>query len=126
MRIKGIMKFMAVGLFAAALMVAGTAENARAESASDNYNLYCVQCHGKAGVGKGINAPFLSVQPRNHTSAKDMGALKDDGIALAIREGGIAVGKSTQMPSFKKILTEAEIQDMVKHLRGMCKCEGPK
>jgi len=36
------------------------------------------------------------------------------------------VGKSTQMPSFKKILTEAEIQDMVKHLRGMCKCEGPK
>jgi cytochrome c oxidase cbb3-type subunit 3 len=117
---------MAVGFFVAALMVAGTANNARAESASDNYSLYCVQCHGKAGVGKGINAPALSVQPRNHTSAKDMGALKDDGVALAIRDGGIAVGKSAQMPSFKKILTEAEITDLVKHLRGMCKCQGPQ
>jgi len=126
MRIKEIMKFMAVGLFVAALTVAATADNARAESAADNYHLYCVQCHGLAGVGKGINAPALSVQPRNHTSAKDMGALKDDGIALAIRDGGPAVGKSTQMPSWKKVLTEPEIQDMVKYLRGMCKCEGPK
>jgi len=126
MRMKLITKLMAVGFFVAALTLAVTADNARAESASDNYNLYCVQCHGLAGVGKGINAPSLSVQPRNHTSAKDMGALKDEGVALAIRDGGPAVSKSTQMPSFKKILTEAEIQDMVKHLRGMCKCEGPK
>ncbi len=126
MRIKVITKLMAVGFFVAALTLAATADNARAESASDNYGLYCVQCHGLAGVGKGINAPALAVQPRNHVSAKDMGALKDDGIALAIRDGGVAVGKSAQMPSFKKILTEAEIQDMVKHLRGMCKCEGPK
>jgi len=108
------------------LTVAATADNARAESAADNYHLYCVQCHGLAGVGKGINAPALSVQPRNQTSAKDMGALKDEGIALAIRYGGLAVGKSAQMPGWSKVLTEAEITDLVKYLRGMCKCQGPK
>ena len=96
------------------------------EKAEDNYKLYCVQCHGSKGTGRGINAPALSVQPRNHTSAPDMSALADITVAKAIKEGGIAVGKSTQMPPFGGILTEEEIQDMVKHLRGMCKCEGKK
>lgn len=94
-----------------------------AESAADNYKLYCVQCHGMAGVGKGINAPFLSVQPRNHTSAKDMSELSDENITKAIKDGGIAVGKSSQMPPWKGNLTDSEITDLVKHLRKMCKCE---
>ena len=108
------------------LVLSGSVVPAAAEKAADNYNLYCVQCHGTAGVGKGINAPFLAVQPRNHTSAKDMSALSDKGVAKAIREGGVAVGKSTQMPPFGGLLTEAEINDMVKHLRKMCKCTGKK
>tara|TARA_B100000315_G_scaffold259397_1_gene315302 strand:+ start:33015 stop:33404 length:390 start_codon:yes stop_codon:yes gene_type:complete len=93
-----------------------------ADTAAENYSLYCVQCHGSAGTGKGINAPFLSVQPRNHTSAKDMGALSDENIAKAIEGGGLAVGKSNQMPPWGGIFAKAEIADLVKHLRGMCKC----
>ena len=27
----------------------------RAESAEENYKLYCVQCHGTAGTGQGVN-----------------------------------------------------------------------
>ncbi|MBF0169717.1 MAG: cytochrome c [Nitrospinae bacterium] len=103
-----------------------SATDARAESAADNYKLYCVQCHGSAGTGKGINAPFLSVAPRNHTNAKDMGELSDDNVFKAIKEGGVAVGKSTQMPPFGGLLNDAAIKDLVKHLRGMCKCEGKK
>ena len=112
-----------------ALLLAATivmAPTARAEKAEDNYKLYCVQCHGTAGVGKGINAPTLSVQPRNHTSAKDMGELTDDNVLKAIKEGGVAVGKSTSMPPFGAILSDAEIKDIVAHLRKMCKCEGKK
>ncbi|MFQ5432971.1 MAG: c-type cytochrome [Nitrospinota bacterium] len=108
------------------LLLSGSVLPAAAEKAADNYNLYCVQCHGTAGVGKGINAPYLAVQPRNHKSAKDMSALTDANVFKAIKEGGVAVGKSTQMPPWGAIMTDAEITDMVKHLRKMCKCEGKK
>lgn len=112
-----------VGMF---IQLAVLVQPAHAEKAIDNYRLYCVQCHGMAGVGKGINAPFLAVQPRNHTSAKDMSELSDDNVFKAIKLGGVAVGKSNQMPPFGGILTDPEIHDIVKHLRGMCKCEGKK
>ncbi len=121
-------KYIPTTLFAVAtlMFLCFSASSASAESAKDNYNLYCVQCHGSAGTGKGINAPSLAVAPRNHTSAKDMSALTDAGVALAITEGGVAVGKSTQMPPWGSVLSKAEIDDLVKHLRGMCKCEGKK
>jgi len=121
-----ISKFMVTAFFAVVFFSIGGVQDATAETAADNYSLYCVQCHGTAGVGKGINAPFLAVAPRNHKSAKDMSALKDETVALAIADGGVAVGKSTQMPSWKRVLTPAEIKDMVKYLRKMCKCEGKK
>jgi len=108
------------------LIVSGSVVPAAAEKAADVYKLYCVQCHGSAGVGKGINAPFLAVQPRNHKSAKDMSSLSDADVAKAIKEGGVAVGKSTQMPPFGLLLTDAEISGLVKHLRKMCNCVGKK
>jgi len=111
-------------LFAAALIV--MAPVARAEKAEDNYKLYCVQCHGTAGVGKGINAPTLTVAPRNHTSPKEMGELTDDSVFKAIKEGGVAVGKSTSMPPWGAVLSDPEIKEIVQHLRKMCKCEGKK
>lgn len=113
-------------LLAAPLIMVSFGLAAAKETATDNYKLYCVQCHGTKGTGKGINAPFLSVAPRNHASAKDMGELSDDNVFKAIKSGGEAVGKSTQMPSWGAVMTDDEIKDMVKHLRVMCKCEGKK
>jgi len=116
-------KKISIGSLAVLLMSAlGYIPSAHAESAADNYHLYCTQCHGTQKTGMGINAESLSVQPRNHSSAKDMGALTDDGIALAIKKGGVAVSKSTFMPPWGKVLTDAEIKDMVKYLRTICKC----
>lgn len=106
------------------ILLFGILTPAVAEKAVDNYRLYCVQCHGSKGTGKGINATHLSVQPRNHTSAKDMSELRDDDVYKAIKGGGIAMGKSTQMPPFKEILTEDEIKSLVTLLRQMCKCVG--
>ncbi len=119
-----ISKFSAVLVAAAIILMGGMTVSASAETANDNYNLYCVQCHGSAGTGKGINAPFLAVAPRNHTDPKAMGELSDANVALAIKEGGSAVGKSTQMPSWKHSLTDAEIKDIVALLRQKCKCTG--
>jgi len=121
------LKLLIAALIAAAPFVAAMADTAAAkEKAEDNYRLFCVQCHGTKGTGRGINAPTLSVAPRNHTSAKDMSALSDENVRKAITEGGVAVGKSTQMPPFGALLSDEEISDLVKHLRGMCKCEGKK
>ncbi len=114
-------------LLASPLIMVSFGLAAARESAADNYKLFCVQCHGTQGTGKGINAPFLSVQPRNHTSAKDMSELRDvEDVFKAIKAGGVSVGKSTQMPSWGSILSNDEINDLVKHLRMMCKCEGKK
>ena len=123
MKNKSFVSIVLVAVFAVFPLIV---TKASAESAKDNYGLYCVQCHGLDGTGGGINAPYLGVAPRNHTSAKDMGALSDANVATAIKEGGVSVGKSTQMPSFKTVLTDAEIADIVKLLRTKCKCEGKK
>jgi len=126
MYVKNISKKLVIGLLFGAVLLVGTSAIAEAqEKAVDNYKLMCVQCHGLAGTGKGINAPALAVQPRNHTSAKDMSTLSDDNVFKAIKEGGIAVGKSNQMPAFGALMSDAEVKDLVKHLRGMCKCKGP-
>lgn len=120
------MKYAIAFVFGAVILAFSSVDAVAKEKAADNYKLFCVQCHGTAGTGKGINAPALSVQPRNHTSEKDMGSLSDDNVFKAIKEGGVAVGKSNQMPPFGGVLADDEIKDLVAHLRGMCKCTGPK
>jgi mono/diheme cytochrome c family protein len=81
------------------------------------YQMYCSQCHGINGDGKGINAPSLFVAPRNHTSAQEMGMLTDDRLYAAIRYGGTAVGKSALMPSWGGVLKDSDIKLLVEHLR---------
>jgi mono/diheme cytochrome c family protein len=88
-----------------------------AERAEALYKIYCSQCHGIGGNGKGINAPFLFVAPRNHTSFDEMSILNDDRISAAIKFGGAAVGKSSLMPAWNGILSDADIQLLVGYLR---------
>lgn len=101
------------------------AAQAQAASTAEVYRLYCSQCHGTRGTGAGINSAALKVQPRDHTSAADMGKLTDADLFKAVREGGGAVGKSPQMPPFGGALGDGEIKSLVVHLRGLCRCKGP-
>ncbi len=93
------------------------------ETAADNYNTYCVQCHGMDGNGKGVNIRDMSVQPRDHTDAKAMSARSDDTIFKVIKEGGPSIDKSVLMPPWGDTLSDDEIRDMVQHLRTLCKCK---
>jgi len=95
---------------------------AGAETAKDNYKTYCIQCHGLKGDGKGINVPDMSTQPRNHTDAKDMSSRTDAELFKVIKEGGQAINKSVQMPPWGDVLSDAEINDLVKYLHELCKC----
>lgn len=81
------------------------------------YQLLCSQCHGITGNGKGVNASFLFVTPRDHTSPEEMNQLTDDRLFAAIKFGGPAVNKSPLMPAWGAILRDSDIQLLVKHLR---------
>lgn len=110
------------------LAMALALDSARAETAKENYQLYCVQCHGTAGKGGGINNAYggLAVSPRDHTNAKEMGKISDQDLRLAIAEGGDAVQKSELMPAWKYTLTEREISELVDYLRELCACQENK
>ncbi len=99
-----------------------------AEPAEETYRLYCVQCHGSLGTGEGINqtAGGLAVSPRSHTNAKEMSKLSDEELRLAISDGGDAVEKSELMPPWGKTLAPAEIDDLVRYLRALCRCQAAK
>lgn len=86
------------------------------------YETYCTQCHGLSGDGKGINAPHLAVQPRNHTDRGEMSARTDDDLFKAIKEGGQAVNKSILMPNWDGNIDDDGIHDLVAYLRHLC-CE---
>ncbi|MFQ5566878.1 MAG: c-type cytochrome [Paracoccaceae bacterium] len=107
------------------LVAAADPGPARAATAEENYRLYCVQCHGSTGNGEGINQTSggLAVSPRNHAYAKQMSEITDDEIRRAITDGGDAVEKSELMPPWGRTLTAEEIDDLVRYLRKLCRCE---
>ena len=80
------------------------------------YLTFCAQCHGIEGNGKGVNAKAMSVAPRNHTSSEEMAGLTDERLFAAIKFGGGAVGKSSLMPSWATLLTDADIDALVGYL----------
>ncbi len=106
-----------------ALFFFATGSASLAATAAGNYAFYCAQCHGTGGRGDGPNATESQpVDPRNHTSAYEMGKLTDSDIINVIREGGRATSKSTLMPPFGKTLSEKEIEALKDYLRKLCRC----
>ncbi|TBR10404.1 MAG: cytochrome c [Rugosibacter sp.] len=93
------------------------------EAAADNYKAYCVQCHGSDGKGDGVNVKDMPVVPRDHTDAKSMSGRSDATLFKAIKEGGASIDKSILMPPWDGTLSDEEIQDLVQHLRVLCKCK---
>ena len=70
------------------------------------YTKYCAKCHLEDGKG------LESLSPPNFTDTKWQSAHTNAAIAKGIREG-----KET-MPPFKDVLSAAQINALVKHIRG--------
>jgi cytochrome c oxidase cbb3-type subunit III len=92
---------------------------------SSLYGRHCAPCHGAAGKGDGYNAPYLPTKPAVHSDAKAMSLRSDDMLYDAIATGGYTLDKSPRMPPFGNSLTPAQIRELVKHIRQLCKCQGP-
>ncbi|MBT3787781.1 MAG: c-type cytochrome [Alphaproteobacteria bacterium] len=98
---------------------------ASAADAEKVYKFYCAQCHGLTGKGDGPNVTKdFPVSPRNFTEAKEMDKLTDADLKNVILDGGPSVSKSPMMPPWSKTLTVEQVDGLVKHLRGICKCKG--
>ncbi|MDQ6976127.1 MAG: cytochrome c [Mariprofundaceae bacterium] len=106
------------------LLLAPFASAEAGEKAKDNYRVYCIQCHGMQGDGMGLNIRDMSVQPRDHTDVKSMASRTDTELFKVIKEGGVAINKSSLMPPWGDTLSDDEIHDLVQYLRTLCKCKG--
>lgn len=86
------------------------------------YGLYCAQCHGVNGNGKGVNAAHMSVQPRSHIDREEMMSRSDEELFKVIEQGGKSIDKSNLMPAWGDNLSDNEINELVAYLRRLC-CE---
>jgi len=93
--------------------------------ASKNYLRYCAACHGATGQGDGFNAVFLKAKPARHADAALMGGRPDDTLFDGIHAGGYILNKSPLMPAWGGSLSAVEIGELVRHIRTLCRCEGP-
>jgi mono/diheme cytochrome c family protein len=77
------------------------------------YAQRCALCHGPGGHGDGPAAAGLNPKPRNHTDGSYMNGRTDDELLTVIRNGKGA------MPAWGKILSDAEIHAVLKHVRSL-------
>lgn len=89
------------------------------------YAKWCAACHGATGRGDGRNAASLPVRPAAHSSRNAMAARPDDSLFDTIAAGGAVMNRSPRMPAFGATLSPAEIRALVRHIRTLCRCEGP-
>lgn len=86
-----------------------------AEAGKQLYAANCASCHGPQGMGDGPAATSLNPQPR--PLAVEMKALKDDYLYWRIAEGGAFAPFASAMPSWKSILSEEEIWQVIAFMR---------
>lgn len=87
------------------------------------YKHYCTPCHGTSGNGKGFNAMNLDPRPVDHTDAVFMSKRSDKELAIAIKDGGKGLGKSTLMPPWRNTFKEIQIESLILYLRSLCNCK---
>ena len=75
----------------------------------------CVLCHGPEGKGDGVAAAGLNPKPRNHTDGSYMKTRTDAELIQVIKTG------KGGMPAWGTVLTEQEIQAVLKHVRSLAK-----
>ncbi|MGB8540223.1 MAG: cytochrome c [Candidatus Acidiferrales bacterium] len=76
-----------------------------------NYSIYCQNCHGDKGDGKGTRADSLSVAPSDFTDAHAMGLVTDGEVFWKISHG------RRPMPAFQDKLSETERWQLVDFIR---------
>jgi mono/diheme cytochrome c family protein len=90
-------------------------------AAKQNYDTFCVKCHGPGGKGDGPAAATLGTNPRNFTDCAATGKISDDTMFNVIKNGGPAAGLSKDMQGWSSGFEDGEIHDLVAYVRTFCK-----
>ena len=92
-----------------------------AEKTAVLFQELCSVCHGVGGKGDGPSARGLEPKPADFTNCKAMAKDSDEVLLKIIKGGGQSVGRSTVMPAWGESLSEQQIRELVKFIRGLCK-----
>jgi mono/diheme cytochrome c family protein len=92
-----------------------------AEKSAVLFQELCSVCHGVGGKGDGPSAQGLEPKPADFTNCKVMAKDSDEVLLKIIKGGGQSVGRSTVMPAWGDSLSEQQIGELVKFIRGLCK-----
>ncbi|MBM3490536.1 MAG: c-type cytochrome [Alphaproteobacteria bacterium] len=95
-----------------------TDQEAPPDDVAELYNTHCARCHGAGGHGDGPDVPDLKVKPTSFADPAYARKRTDQNILRVIRKGGPALKLDEQMPPWEGILSEQEMQAMLRHLRG--------
>jgi mono/diheme cytochrome c family protein len=90
-------------------------------AAKQNYDTFCVKCHGPGGKGDGPAAATLSTSPRNFTDCGAMAKISDDTMFNVIKNGGASAGLSKDMQAWSSGFEDPEMHDLVVYIRTFCK-----
>lgn len=96
------------------------------EAGRDNYIANCSPCHGESGKGDGPLADTIGegVKPSNLGDARLLSSRSDEFLFKVVKSGGVAVGLSESMPSWNETFTDAQIKQIIQHVRnGICRCK---
>jgi len=102
----------AISLFVA------SAISARAADAKQNWNKYCMQCHGNSGNADTKMGKILSA--KDLTDPKVQASFTDAEAAKAIKEG-IKEGGKAKMTAFGSKLADDEVKALVAYVRTLKK-----
>jgi mono/diheme cytochrome c family protein len=83
------------------------------------YTSNCQTCHGQKGLGEGSTGSVL--QPPASPIAQTSQTLPDDYLFWRISEGGAQEPFNSAMPSWKNILSEQDIWDVINYVRSLGK-----
>jgi cytochrome c6 len=108
-------RILAVTLIASSFAAASTAF---AATAAENWDNSCAKCHGADGSGNTKMGKKYKL--KDYTDATVQAGFKDEDLCKAIKEG-VSEGGKQKMKAFKDELSDAEINDLVAHIRTMKK-----
>jgi len=81
------------------------------------FEKYCSVCHGVRGEGDGFNSYNLNPKPQNLQDGLYINKVSDIFLNQIISSGGNGVNRSSQMPYYKYILDEIEINSIISYIR---------
>jgi mono/diheme cytochrome c family protein len=83
------------------------------------YEKACARCHGSDGKGDRTDIQ-LDVRLPNFARCAESAEEPDDQWRLIIEKGGVVFGLSPQMPAYGDVLTRAQIDSLLLHMREFC------